>query len=311
MSSTALAVFAYRRPSHLGRVLEALTRQLQEIPLPVHLFLDGPRGNQDVPAVRACHLIAEQAARDIDLQLHRASFNRGLYRSLTEGVSAVLEQHPQVIVLEDDILTSPHFLRYMLDGLRCYADDTRVAAIHGFSPPIPAELPDTFFLRGADCWGWATWRDRWSLFRSDAAAMAAEIRDGGLAMDFDLGGRVPNLQLLDARAAGTSGSWAICWHASCFLADRYTLHPGRSLVVNIGMDQSGEHCGPSPAMQARLSDRPVLVRVQPVEEQAEIVLAYAIQMGRRSLFQRLKTRLHALAYKFARFLSALPEQDRA
>ncbi|MFN2168855.1 MAG: glycosyltransferase family 2 protein [Anaerolineae bacterium] len=297
MSRTAVAVFAHRRPDHLARVLRALEVQLQKTPLPVHLFLDGPRQEQDAAAVRACGRVAEEVAASLDIQVHASAANRGLYRSLTEGVGEMLGLYPQLIVLEDDILTSPHFLRYMLDGLHCYADDARVGSIHGYTPPLPCDLPETFFLRGADCWGWATWRDRWKVFRSDATAMAAEIRDRGLAKDFDLGGRVPNLRLLDDRAAGRSKSWAICWHASCFLADRYALHPGRSLVRNIGLDHSGEHCGPAHHMETRLSERPVLVRRQPVEEQPEIVRAYANQIGRRPLPQRLITRLRSLAHR--------------
>ena len=291
MSSTAIAVFAYRRPSHLTRVLRALQLQLRQTPLPVHLFLDAPRGEWDAAAVSACRNVGEQLAGSIDLRLHTALVNQGLYRALTEGVSAVLELHPEVIVLEDDILTSSHFLPYMLDGLRCYADEPRVASIHGYTPPIPAELPDTFFLRGADCWGWATWRDRWKLFRSDAAAMAAEIRERGLSADFDLGGRVPNLYLLDAKAAGRSNSWAICWHASCFLADRYTLHPGRSLVRNIGLDYSGEHCAPSASLEAVLTDTPLPVFRQKVEENPAIVAAFARQIAPAPLPVRVIRRL--------------------
>ena len=291
MSSTAIAVFAFRRPSHLTRVLRALQLQLRQTPLPVHLFLDAPRGERDAAAVSACRNVAEQVAGSIDLRLHIALVNQGLYRALTEGVSAVLELHPEVIVLEDDILTSSHFLPYMLDGLRCYADEPRVASIHGYTPPIPAELPETFFLRGADCGGWATWRDRWKLFRSDAAAMAAEIRERGLSADFDLGGRVPNLHLLDAKAAGRSNSWAICWHASCFLADRYTLHPGRSLVRNIGLDYSGEHCAPSASLEAVLTDTPLPVFRQKVEENPAIVAAFARQIAPAPLPVRVIRRL--------------------
>ena len=182
----------------------------------------------------------------------------------------------------------------MLDGLHCYANEPRVASIHGFIPPIPEKLPDTFFLRGADCWGWATWRDRWDLFRSDATTMASEIRERGLAEDFDMGGRVPNLHLLDAKAAGRSHSWAICWHASCFLADRYTLHPGRSLVSNIGLDHSREHCAPSTSHEAILTDRPLPVLRQKVEEHPTIVAAFARQVAPAPLPRRVLTRLRGL-----------------
>lgn len=295
MTSTAIAVFAFRRPRHLARVLASLASQATPLRLPVHLFIDGPRHPAEQPAVLESRQVAESFADRLPIQLHIAHSNRGLYTSLTSGITALLAEHDQLIVLEDDIEVSPHFLAYMLAALDCYATVQQVASIHAYLPPLPLDLPAGFFLRGADCWGWATWRDRWALYRHDAAAMAAEIRSRGLARAFDLGGVVPNLRLLDQRAAGRSGSWAICWHASCFLADRYTLHPGRSLARNIGLDHSGEHCAPSPALEASLSDQPLPVPRMRVEEDAAIVAAFARQLAPPPLWRRLILRLRSLA----------------
>ena len=191
-------------------------------------------------------------------------------------------------------MLSPFFLDYILSGLDCYALDLSVASIHAYLPPLSIKLPTSFFLRGSDCWGWATWRDRWSLYRHDAAAMAAELRSRGLARAFDLGGRVPNLRLLEDRAAGRSSSWAICWHASCFLADRFTLHPGRSLVRNIGLDHSGEHCAPSTSLEAVLTDTPLPVFRQKVEENPAIVAAFARQIAPAPLPLRVLKRLRRI-----------------
>ena len=42
----------------------------------------------------------------------------------------------------------------------------QVASIHGYIYPIDG-LPETFFIRGADCWGWATWKRAWNIFEAD------------------------------------------------------------------------------------------------------------------------------------------------
>ena len=298
MTSTAIAVFGYSRPHHLMRTLRALQLQRTHIPLPLYLFLDGSRGSQDLSAVQACRNVAAYAEKSFDCRVKISERNLGLYHSLTEGVNQILKDYEQVIVLEDDILTSPYFLRFMLDGLSCYADNKRVASIHGYTPPIAVGLPDTFFLRGADCWGWATWRDRWRLFRSDAEAMVSEIREQGLAHAFDLNGRVQNLKLLEARARGKSGSWAICWHASCYLSGCYTLHPGRSLVRNIGLDATGEHCVASPEMETTLSQASVPVVAQPVEELQHVSRLYGTQQARRPIYQRIWRRFQPVYKHF-------------
>jgi len=252
--NTAICIFAYKRPAHLKLVLDALAANAPAACLPLIVYVDGARGVADQASVAETSRVAKQAIGFLSVEVRSSSENLGLYRSLTSGIGEVLSVYESIIVLEDDILTSPHFLQFMLDGLERYRDSNDVGSISGYTPPIKHDLPETFFLRGADCWGWATWRDRWALYRHDAKAMAREIRDRGLAREFDLLGNYPYLKMLKGRAAGKNNSWAICWHASCFLAGKLILYPGRSLVSNIGLDNSGEHCGPSALMTIKIFD---------------------------------------------------------
>ena len=75
-----------------------------------------------------------------------------------------IERFDRIIVLEDDMVSSPYFLCYMNEALNLYAQDDRVACIHGYTYPCENKLPEAFFLKGADCWGWGTWRRGWKLF---------------------------------------------------------------------------------------------------------------------------------------------------
>jgi hypothetical protein len=304
--NTAICIFAYKRPDHLKRVLDALAANAPAACLPLIVYVDGPRGVADKASVAETTRVAEQARGFLSVEVRSSSENLGLYRSLTGGISEVLAVYESIIVLEDDILTSPHFLQFMLDGLELYRVNNDVGSISGYTPPIKHELPETFFLRGADCWGWATWRDRWALYRHDAKAMAREIRDRGLAREFDLLGNYPYLNMLDGRAAGKNNSWAICWHASCFLAGKLILYPGKSLVVNIGLDHSGEHCGPSTLMSTSLDDAPpVRCECIPLMVEPSIFNLYASHFkvsntGFRmaaSLFKRVVKRIKNFFYQ--------------
>jgi hypothetical protein len=262
----AIAVFAYKRPWHLQETLHALSQNHGAISLPVYIFIDGPRSASDRSAVNDVYATASRATGFKSVTTITSTANKGLFKALTEGISEVLEKHDSVIVVEDDIVTSPHFINYMTKALILYRDEERVASVHGYTPPIKADLPETFFLRGADCWGWATWRNRWSLFRSDAGQLAMEIKAQGLSHYFNLNSNLPFMQMLEDRADCKNNSWAICWHASCFLADRLTLYPRLSLVSNIGFDHSGENCGPSDiyatkAYQGSISVTPIPLKV--------------------------------------------------
>src|SRR5260370_30670471 len=121
----------------------------------------------------------------------------------------VLSQHERVIVLEDDIVVSPFFLSYMNGALSLYEDEPRVASIHAYVYPIKEPLPETFFLRGADCWGWATWRRGWELFNSDGRYLLSELRRRGLTQQFDLHGAYRSRKMLKPQIAGANDSLAV------------------------------------------------------------------------------------------------------
>jgi hypothetical protein len=160
-------------------------------------------------------------------------------------------------VLEDDMLTSKYFLTFMNSALDYYINDYRVISIHGYVYPTHANLPEAFFLKGADCWGWATWKRGWGLFNPDGLSLLNELKHKKLIKEFDFNGSYKYSKMLEENIAGKNNSWAIRWHASAFLANKLTLYPGRSLVKNIGNDGSGTHCGSSNDLDAHLSDKPI------------------------------------------------------
>lgn len=273
-SRTAICVFAYKRPDHLRSCLSALLENDEARGLDLRVYVDGPRQLSDADVHQKVLSVCNEPWPFSEFKVIQRESNEGLYKSLTSGISETLCDYESVIVIEDDIEASPFLIRYLLDGLHLYSDSKDVASIHGYTPPIKQQLAETFFLRGADCWGWATWRDRWDLFRHDAATMAQEIRERGLAHQFNLNGNYDYSGMLDARAAGLNNSWAICWHASCFLANKLTLYPGRSLVRNIGLDGSGEHCGPSEVMATEASQSSVQVAKIPIEVNPSVYSKY-------------------------------------
>src|SRR5262249_25972633 len=155
--------------------------------------------------------------------------NCGLAGNLTSGISEVLGRHDSVIVIEDDILVSRHFLRFMNEALALYRDEPRVGSISGYCYPLQGELPETFFVRGADCWGWATWRDRWRVYNPNGRELLAELRRRKLTRKFDFDNTMSLTNMLKEQIKGKVNSWAIRWHASCFLDDLLILYPARSL----------------------------------------------------------------------------------
>jgi hypothetical protein len=95
--------------------------------------------------------------------------------------------------------------------------------------------------------------------------------------------------MLEDQIAGRNDSWAVRWHASCFLDDMLTLYPGRSLVHNIGNDASGTHSGATAAFAQSVASEPVQVLPQALEECAAARAAFARYLSReRSLWGRMR-----------------------
>jgi hypothetical protein len=264
-----VALFAYRRPVHLDRTLKALQANPEVSQTELFVFCDGAKDASVASDVLSVRDIVRGDLSFAAVHIVCRDGNIGLARNITEGVSHVLARHETVIVVEDDVVVSPFFLQFMNDALRCYRDKPRVGSVSGYSYPVSGPMPETYFIRGADCWGWATWRDRWQNYNPDGRELLAELKARSLIHAFDFDGVAGFSQMLEDQIAGKNNSWAILWHATCYLNDRLVLYPSRALAQNIGLEGSGTHCSTKDKiMEVSLSATPIAVGGIAVEESA-------------------------------------------
>ena len=284
-----IALFAYSRPDHTYRTIEALKRNPESIHTDLIIFSDAAKTLKHDTAVKQVRDYISQINGFRSLTIHHRPYNFGLAKSIIEGVTEILKIHERVIVMEDDLVTSPHFLKYMNEGLDLFAENNSVISIHGYVYPVKRPLPEAFFLRGADCWGWATWRRGWEIFNPDGQFLLDELKRRGLLKAFDFNGAYSYSSMLERQIKGLNNSWAVRWHASAFLANKFTLYPGRSLVHNIGNDNTGTHCGTSAALDADLSTTPIRLDEVGTEESevAKKVIEHFFRMKRPPLRQIL------------------------
>lgn len=294
-----VALFAHRRREHLAQALAALRANPVAGSTDLTIFVDGPRNDAEAVDVAAVVEVARAAEGFGSVRVVEREANLGLARSIITGVGRLIDERGEVIVLEDDIVVAPHFLEYMNDGLRTYADDERVASIHGYVYPMEDELPETFFMRGGDCWGWATWARAWAHFEGDGTALRARMRDSGMRTDWDFDGWAGLSDMLDAQIAGTVDSWAVRWSAATYLDGMFTLYPGHTLVRNIGNDGSGSHRGESARFDAAPYAERIEVRPIPVEEDPAIQAAF--EAFYRTRAEEMST-MGRLAHRLSRWL---------
>lgn len=293
MSPSPITIFVYNRPEHTRRTVETLTKNHLAGESELFIFSDGPKndvGREKVEEVRK-YIRTITGFKRVEV-IERAG-NFGLAKSIISGVTDIVNRYGSVIVLEDDLITSPYFLQYMNDALLLYKDAENVISIHGYVYPIKKTLPETFFLKGADCWGWATWKRGWDKFEPNGTKLLAQLEERHLTQTFDFNDSYPYTNMLKRQIAGTNDSWAVRWYASAFLADMLTLYPGRSLVQNIGHDLSGAHSGDSIRYDTPLATRPVQVERIACQENIEARnnIGNFLRSLKPNFFTRLKKKL--------------------
>ena len=239
-----VALFGYNRPLHLQRAIEALRNNPESPETDLFVFVDGPKSHdQATDAIQMCRDLALSISGFRNVTTHIQEENLGLANSIRFGVATVLEKNDSIIVIEDDIVLSPKGLQFLNEGLVRYEKETQISSIHAYQYPIRQKFDECVLLRGADCWGWATWKDRWASTTFDSEKLRDLILEQDLELEFDLDGSMQYLAMLDNQTNGKIDSWAICWHASMFLQNRFTVFPPKPLAANIGTDGSGSHAG--------------------------------------------------------------------
>lgn len=248
-----VALFAFRRCNHLQRAVESLLTNPEARYTNLFVYCDGPKIENQIHETQEVRAYAKLISGFNEVHIIEREENLGLAGSVISGVTDVISRCGTVIVVEDDLVLSPLFLSFMNKGLLLYQSQSKVASIHGYCYPTAERPKRPFFLRGADCWGWATWERAWSRFDPDGQSLLNQLNVQNESHLFDFGTRKYYTKMLQDQIAGKNDSWAIRWYASMFLAKMYTLYPAESYVANLGHDGSGCHCGENSNFNVKLA----------------------------------------------------------
>jgi len=184
-----IVLIAFNRPYHTEQTLRALSLNDLARDSILYCYIDGARNTKDVSKQEILLEIIQHFRGSFKgIEIVKRQRNLGLAKNIIESVTEVILRHGKVIVLEDDIVTSRSFLKFMNDGLEFYEREKRVWHIAAHTEFNLTDRKDEIFLwRGMNCWGWATWADRWECFEKDAQKLINDF-DEIMIYDFDLGG---------------------------------------------------------------------------------------------------------------------------
>ena len=166
MNLAPIVVFAFNRPDLLNTCLDALSKNDEAKDSDLSIFVDGAREYKEGEnkKVAATIEIAKKAKGFRTLEVHISKKNKGLGTSIISGVSKIIEQYGEAIVIEDDLVVMPNFLSFMNQGLEKYRDYPEIFSVCGYSNKVkipPKYTFDAYICPRSSSWTWATWKNRW------------------------------------------------------------------------------------------------------------------------------------------------------
>ena len=244
-----IALFAFNRPYHTLETLKSLCINPEANQSDLYVFIDGPRKISEIQLIDNVEKIVKSFKDKFKtLTVFRSDINQSGAINQKKGISKLLSEYESVISLEDDIYVSKYFLAYMNNALDIYKTDKDVWHINGFNYPVEFNGNfECFFMRSMQCWGWATWRDRWEKFAEDPLScdpyylMMTFNKKMIKEFDLNLKRSIFWSQVEDNAKGKLNNTWDIFWYSFIFLNKGLCLTPKVSMTRNIGHDGSGIH----------------------------------------------------------------------
>ena len=291
-----IVLFVYNRPGHTEQTVTALLKNELAYASDLIVYSDGPKNEAAFPKVEEVRSFIKDIRGFKSVSIIEREKNWGLADNIIDGVTTVVNKYGRVIVLEDDIVTSPFFLRFMNDALEFYENEEKVWHISGYMFPIDKTgLNSTFFTKGMFCWGWATWERAWKHYKRDPEKLPSQFSKE-MIKDFNYDGTNAFFNQVLLNKSEKIRTWAIFWYAAIYCYNALCLCPRDSFVKNIGHDGSGVHCGKGFLLQQEFTN------VYSVN--FDNVIAES-STGRQSLKKNFKSARPKLSYKICRGIRKL------
>jgi len=294
MLKIPVILFVYNRPVHTKKTITALRKNIGASETPLIIYSDAAKTQKDTPNVNLVRKYCKEINGFENVTLIERPYNFGLAKSISEGVTETIAKFGKVIVLEDDLETSPYFLLYMNTALEKYSEDKRVMHVNGYCPPIETgSEKDTFFYRVTQSWGWGTWSDRWKKYNNNSAELLDTLHKKKLLSHMDIDDTFHYSSTLKANARNDISTWAVKWYASCIRNEGLSLYPTQSLVQNIGNDNTGTNAKKTSQFQVQVSTQEIPVMKKDILETDEIKMSMVkyYKSLKPNLFEKVLLRL--------------------
>lgn len=297
MTLAPIVLFVYNRPDHTKQTVEALQKNELAKESELFIYCDEAKNDNARKSVDEVRNYVDKIDGFKKITIIKREKNWGLADSIIDGVTKIVNEYGKIIVLEDDLVTSPYFLKFMNEALEFYKNRDDIFSITGFNYPksvleIPSDYKDDVYL-GYRCmsWSWGTWKEKWNKVDLDIKDFDILKNDKNKISSFNKGGE-DLFPMLKNQIEGNIDSWAIRFCYAHSINNTFCIYPVKSLVNNVGFDGSGVHCGNDNGnrLQNNLLDIMHMELKKDLKIDNRIINKF-YKISQRTIFQRIKNLL--------------------
>lgn len=244
MKLSPILVSVYNRKETFLETIEALGKNYLAEKSILYIVSDAPFKEEHQEGIEEIRNIIENIKGFKEVKKIFREINLGAQDSVNSAIEFVLKEHGKVIFLEDDIVTSKYFLKYMNESLEIFKNDENIFGICGFNPPdflLPKEYNEDIYMWGYyNPWGIGIWQEKWMGIDWELKGFEDFYKNKKQVLKFFRGENHSFLNLMAVKKGHAKAADAIIeWNI--FMNNQNCIFPKYSLTKNIGLIGEGVH----------------------------------------------------------------------
>jgi hypothetical protein len=234
---TIIGVFCYKRAGKLKASMEALLQNPECATMDIVFFCDGHKGERDYEGVMETRAYIDSLTGFRNIYKHYRERNISTGPNFKQGITWLCENYDQFIVVEDDLVVTPNYIKYLLDALDFYKHDPSIFCVTGFAFPLQkgAYPFDTIIHRRFCSYGWGAWSNRVAKVIWDKDELSGLMEGPQFKKRLDREGH-DLYRMLKKQISGAISTWDIQMQVHVAQNDLKVVYPVLSKTHNIGFD---------------------------------------------------------------------------
>ena len=246
--NTPVVVIGYKRPDNIKIIIDILLKsQVKNIYVYVNGNIDE---NDKLENIKTKELVREYSKLHQNIYVLMKEKNTGLKYNIPEAINWVFKYHDRTIILEDDCVPNQSFFKFCEELLIRYYSELKIGQISGsnFLNARKFKYNNTesyLFSKIVNCWGWATWKNRWHNIHDIEMSRWPEIKKQNHILDFFENKKDARyFKKIFNQSYPNKILWDRAWFLTHIINKRLSIIPNKNLITNIGYDEKAS--GPNP-----------------------------------------------------------------